>query len=146
MILIRCVDGASDSLHAFEMQKKNVHPAQELADNERRYPARGPVARNLKALMDSRDWNQSDLARQSGVSQRHISDILRGRTDTTAAWLDKLAAPFERKGFELMVDGLHAEIGASSAQLAAMIQAYVRDPQVRKLLDGAFALVPRNRG
>lgn len=99
------------------------------------------LARNLRALMDARDWNQSELDRRSGVSQRHISDILNLKTDATAGVIDKLAKAFGRPGYELLIEGLDAEIyGADASNLDSIVSAYVRDPSIRRLLDAALGL------
>src|SRR6185437_8326172 len=140
MMQFAYVDGARVLQHDFLMRKKPIHGARELEENLRRWPSRGPLARNIQTLMDHAGWNQTEYARQSKVSQRHISDILRARTATTQDVLDKLAEPFGRSGFELLVDGFHEEISASSGRLGSMISAYVRNPRVRKFLDDAFEL------
>lgn len=101
------------------------------------------LGRNLKALMDLRGWNQVELARRSGVSQRHISSILNRRTGVSGEIIDKLAYAFGRKGFELQVDGLHEEILSSTGNLSSLVSAYVHDPTSRKLLDAALELLPK---
>ena len=46
----------------------------------KRPATRETLARNLKALMDEAKWNQVELSKRSGVSQRQISNILRQET------------------------------------------------------------------
>ena len=135
-MLATYVDSAMSLAHALRMDKKPMPPA----------PKQDPkaiLARNLRALMDLRGWNQVRMARESGVSQRHISDILNRRTDATGAVIDKLAQPFGRKGYELQIEGLHDELLASTGNLSTLVSAYVRDPELRKFLDSAFALAPK---
>jgi plasmid maintenance system antidote protein VapI len=101
---------------------------------------RAIIARNLRALMDLRRWNQSETSRRSGVSQRHISEIVNERTDVTTGVLDKLAVAFGRHGYELQIDGLHEGVADSTGNLARLVSAYVQDPEVRKFLDAAYSL------
>lgn len=108
--------------------------------------ARVILARNLRALMDLRSWNQVELARRSGVSQTHIGNLLNHRSGAGPEIVDRLAEAFGRKGFELQVDGLHEEILASTGNLSILVSTYVKDPQSRKLLDAALGLLPKKKG
>lgn len=132
------VDSARGSVHAAGMDRKTVQPSQ----NSELSRARQILARNLSALMDLNDLNQTELGRRSRVSQRHISDILNRRTDATGGVINKLAAAFGREGYELLIDGLDREIRASSGNLRELVSAYVSDPDIRRLLDAALGLTP----
>lgn len=139
MMLIEHTETATPFRHASGMPDKPQHPSQKIGVPD----AWEILARNLRALMDLRGWNQVELSRRSGVSQRHISSILNRRTGVSGEIIDKLAYAFGRKGFELQVDGLHEEILASTGNLSSLVSAYVRDPQSRKLLDAALELLPK---
>lgn len=133
------VDSARALAHAYRMAQKPPPSHRQEGGNE----ARAILGRNLKALMDLHDWNQVELARRSGVSQRHISDILRLRTDATAIVIDRLAKAFGRAGYELQIDGLHEAVSNSSSNLNELVSSYVKDPAVRRLLDAALGLTPK---
>lgn len=95
------------------------------------------VAKNLKALMDGAGMNQSELARQSGISQRHISDILKGNTQCTVPVTNSLAAPFGLTGWHLLLPDLPTDLVASPA-IAKLVEAYIKaDAAGREFLDAA---------
>lgn len=52
----------------------------------------------LKAIMESNDWSQSDLARELGVSQVWVSEVSRGIKDTT---FNKAIGLLARVGWEV---------------------------------------------
>jgi transcriptional regulator with XRE-family HTH domain len=93
--------------------------------------------------MDTKNDNQVELARRSGVSQTHIGNILNHRAGPGPEIVSKLAAAYGRKDYELYIDGLHEEILGSTGNLSRLVSAYVSDTQTRKLLDAALELVPR---
>ena len=57
-------------------------------------PEPNRVIKSVATLMRWRGWNQSELSRRSGVSQRQISDLLRGQSDCTTGMAEQLAAAF----------------------------------------------------
>jgi transcriptional regulator with XRE-family HTH domain len=88
-------------------------------------------------LATAMDNNQSELARRSGVSQRHISDIVNGRTECTAPVMNDLAAPFGLKGWHLMLPNLSKDLIASPA-IGKLVEAYINaDEAGREFLDAA---------
>jgi transcriptional regulator with XRE-family HTH domain len=52
------------------------------------------LARNLRYLMGDRGWDQVDLAKKSGVSQKTVSNILGEIKVPTLDTVDKLASAF----------------------------------------------------
>jgi len=68
------------------------------------------IARNLRALMERHDVNQVKLSKLSGVSQRHISAILRAESEAGVEKLNKLARPFGLKGWQLQVPDLPVDL------------------------------------
>jgi transcriptional regulator with XRE-family HTH domain len=96
------------------------------------------VATNLAVLLRmAMDNNQSELARQSGVSQRHISDIINGRSECTGPIANMLAAPFGLKGWHLQLPNLPKDLVASPA-IAKLVEAYISaDEAGRDFLDAA---------
>jgi transcriptional regulator with XRE-family HTH domain len=96
------------------------------------------VSKNLRVLLDlTMDGNQSELARQSGVSQRHISDIINGRTECTYPIAAALAAPFGLIGWHLQLPDLPKDLVASPA-IARLVAAYIdADDAGREFMDAA---------
>lgn len=88
----------------------------------------------LRIAMDN---NQSELARRSGVSQRHISDIVNGLSECTDPIADALALPFGLKGWHLRLPNLKEDLVGSPA-IAKLVEAYINaDAAGREFLDAA---------
>ena len=98
------------------------------------------VMRNVAVLMKWKGWNQSELDRKSGVSQRHISDLLRGHADCTTEVAEKLAAAFGVPSWLLMVDDITEEL-LTNTDLQIVVDTYVKRPNGRKLILGAVDMV-----
>lgn len=98
------------------------------------------VAKNLRVLMKWRDWNQSDLARHAKVSQRHISDVLRGHSDCTTEMVGAFAKAFRVPLWKLTMEGLSEDL-LTSTDLEIIVEAFVNNPQGRRLLLGAVDMV-----
>jgi transcriptional regulator with XRE-family HTH domain len=103
-------------------------------------PEPNRVARNVAILMRWRDWNQSELSRRSGVSQRHISDLLRGLSDCTTEVTSQLAAAFAVPSWLLMVDDITEEL-LTTTDLKILVDACIHNPRGRKLILGAVDMV-----
>jgi transcriptional regulator with XRE-family HTH domain len=90
------------------------HTAQEQLYARRVKVERPPVAQilavNLTALMLRRDWAQAQLAAKSGVSQRHISNVLRKKTSCSVQSLEALAGAFGLPGWLLLIEDLEVEL------------------------------------
>lgn len=124
--LVEGKDTAKGSDYAFGMATRRQRP-----------PTASSVAKNLRALMDAADVNQSELARRSGVSQRHISDIINGNSACTHPIADKLAAPFGLIGWHLLLPDLPKDLVASPA-ISKLVSAYINaDAAGRQFLDAA---------
>lgn len=110
----------------------------DMATRRQRPLVASSVAKNLRVLLVTlMDNNQSELARQSGVSQRHISDILNGHTECTVPYANKLAAPFGLTGWHLQLPDLPKDLVASPA-IAKLVAAYIKaDAAGREFLDAA---------
>lgn len=119
-------DGARPKQYALVMASKRPRPN-----------TANSVAKNLRALMDSTGWNQSELARRSDVSQRHISDILGGKSFCTVPVANQLAAPFGLTGWHLLLPDLPTDLVASPA-IGRLVAAYIKaDAAGREFLDAA---------
>lgn len=114
-----------------------------MADEDELAPEPNTVAKNIATLMRLREWNQSELDRRSKVSQRHISDILRGQSDCTTEVIEKLADAFDIEPWQLMVPNLSDDLLAGQ-QLKRLISAYAEIPAGRALIDGAVDMVLKN--
>ena len=109
----------------------------QMATRRQRPHTANSVAKNLRALMAGAGWNQSELGRRSGVSQRHISDILNGHAQCTVPVANELATPFGLKGWHLLLPDLPTDLVASPA-IAKLVEAYIKADQAgRDFLDAA---------
>jgi transcriptional regulator with XRE-family HTH domain len=81
------------------------------------------VAVNLRALMEKRDWTQEQLKAKSGLSQRHISNMLNRKTSTSFERLNAVAGAFGIPGWLLMIPGIDVEI-LDSQRLPSLIKSY----------------------
>lgn len=81
------------------------------------------VSTNVRNLMASMDWSEHDLARESGVSQKAINNLLNKVTGCTITTADKLARPFGLKGWQLMLEKLptDAAFGSTMTQIMSKI-------------------------
>lgn len=86
---------------------------------------RKTVAQNLKALLGHRKWTQLQLEAKSGVSQSHISNILRGENDASTAKLEAIAGAFGIPAWLLLVPELPIEV-LDSPELPQLIDRYRR--------------------
>ncbi len=59
-------------------------------------------AKHIRAARVLLDWQQSDLARESGLSRTTIGDIERGVSDTRIGTLTKVKEALERAGIEFI--------------------------------------------
>jgi transcriptional regulator with XRE-family HTH domain len=83
----------------------------------KRPATRETLARNLAMLMAEAGWNQVDLSRRSGVSQRQISNILRKDTGCSVEHADALARAFGLQGWHLIMPTLHKDMQAGAVEL-----------------------------
>ncbi len=95
------------------------------------------VAVNLKRLMAHRRWSQVKLAHESGVSQTHISALLRGDSSCTVDTANALAEPFGLSGWHLQIPELPDDLVISPA-IERLVQAYLHaSSDGRNFLDAA---------
>lgn len=71
---------------------------------------RDSLAANLRHLMNSREWNQVELAKRSRVNQKTISNILAGRNTPTLDKLDMIASAFGLNAWHLILPNLPVEL------------------------------------
>lgn len=84
---------------------------------------RETVASNLRALMDRRDWSQTDLAKKAKVSQRHISNMLTRKTGASFETLHCVASAFGIPGWMLMLENLPVEF-LDSQKIPSLVVSY----------------------
>jgi transcriptional regulator with XRE-family HTH domain len=61
-------------------------------------------ARNVKAARDARGMNQSQLAKKSGVSNAHLSEVMSGINGITIQLLADIADALDVEPWELLAD------------------------------------------
>lgn len=88
----------------------------------KRPDTRATLARNLSLLMSQEGWNQVDLAKHSGVSQRQISNILRRETGCSVEHAEALARAFGLQGWHLIMPTLRQDLQAG--MVAKLIDHY----------------------
>ena len=99
----------------------------------KRPTTRSTLIRNLTALMDVRGWNQSELARQSGVSQRMISHLLRDEASCSIETAEALATAFGLNGWHLLLPNLPHDL-LDSPSLRRLVDSYISAPQSGRAL------------
>jgi len=101
----------------------------------RQLETRAVLAKNLRILMERREWTQTALKEKSGVSQRHISSLLNQQQDCTTEILAGLALAFRLPGWLLLVPDLSAEL-LDAQDIPLLIQRYIKaGPEGRSLLN-----------
>jgi transcriptional regulator with XRE-family HTH domain len=99
-------------------------------------------AANLSRLLERAGLNQTQLAEKSGVSQRHISALVRGESDCTLQVAEQLAKPFGLRGWQLMLPNLPIEL-VNSPRVLRLVETYLdASEEGRALLD---AMAQRER-
>ena len=74
------------------------------------------LARNLARLMQLKGWSQTELARESGVPQRTISDVLNWqdrKRGPSVELAEQLARPFALNGWDLIRPELPMDLETS---------------------------------
>lgn len=93
------------------------------------------IATNLRALMQRRDWTQTALSKKSAVSQRHVSNVLNGKTGCGVEILDAIASAFGLPGWVLMIPGFNVDLIDSPALPLLMSHYRNAGPEGRELID-----------
>lgn len=84
----------------------------------RRHSTADTFARNLGLLIERNRLSQAELAKKSSVSQKSISNMIRGEQTPTLETLEKISAAFGVDGWQLVVPELPLElIGSPAASL-----------------------------
>lgn len=90
--------------------------------------------------------NQTEVARQSGVSQRHISDIVNGKASCTTEVADQLGKPFGLQGWHMIMSALPEDL-VNSPSIQKLVDAYIKaDMSGREFLDAAALRESRRSG
>jgi transcriptional regulator with XRE-family HTH domain len=80
-------------------------------------------AANVKTLMERRKLNQVQLGAKAGVSQRHISNVLRQVHGPSTDIIEKIASAFGLPGWLLMIPNLPPEL-LDSTELLSVVERY----------------------
>ncbi len=113
----------------------------------KRPSTRASLSKNLRTLMTIRAWNQMELSKKSGVSQRMISSILSEESGCSVETADALAHAFGLHGWHLIMPNLTEDLLKSKA-VQDLIDSYLNaSPEGRALIDAMAAReskLPRN--
>ena len=82
--------------------KNETAPATGLPLSDNLYPVVVITPKHIRSARIWLDWDQPDLARESGLSPSTIGDIERGVSDTRIGTLTKVKEALERAGIEFI--------------------------------------------
>lgn len=105
-----------------------------IAGMPKRPAPRDALARNVRLLMQLREWDQPALAKAAGVSQKTISNVLNERTSVQLDVVEAIAQAFGLNGWHLIMPNLDREL-LSNGTLANLITRFVQaSPEGRTLI------------
>ena len=97
---------------------------------------RETLAHNLQHLMEAKEWSAYDLARNSGVGQKTIWNILNQQSAPSIETVDRLASAFGLNLWHLIMPNLPDDLLASPS-LPRVIDRYAHArPDDRRLIEG----------
>jgi transcriptional regulator with XRE-family HTH domain len=76
---------------------------------------RETIARNLRELLDLREWSEHQLAARSKVAQKTINNVLHQRSACSVETAEAVARAFNLAGWHLLIPGLPSQIMKSPA-------------------------------
>lgn len=82
---------------------------------------RRAFARNLRAHLRRLEWSEAELARRSGVSQKHINNATNSRTTSSIEAVDALARALKVPAWMLLVEGFEDVDQPAAMQLAELV-------------------------
>ena len=82
------------------------------------------LAKNTRALMTRRGWNQVQLGKRAGISQTHIGNVLRQEVEPTTTIIAGLAKAFNLPEYMLLMPGLPVEL-LDSNEIPALLQTWL---------------------
>lgn len=78
------------------------------------------LARNLRHLMNLREWTEQDVADHSGVSQKTVNNCLNKNYKSKVETVDQIASAFGLDGWHLILPNLVQDL-ESGGRLAKLI-------------------------
>lgn len=81
-------------------------------------------AENVRTLMQRRKLTQDQLGKKAGISQRHVSSVLRQENAPTAEIIGKIAGAFNLPAWLLLVPNLPPEL-LDSTELPSVVDRYM---------------------
>ncbi|WP_456813804.1 helix-turn-helix domain-containing protein [Bradyrhizobium sp. USDA 4529] len=89
---------------------------------------RADLASQVQKLLDSRGWNQSQLAAELGISQGHLSKVVRGLAPGSRKIIDRLDGVINRTSHRKPEPwvSIAQEAGAKSSDARIAIEAIAR--------------------
>ena len=99
---------------------------------------RRALARNIRAHLARLEWSEAELARRSGVSQKHINNATNQRTTSSIEVVDALARGFKVPAWMLLVEGFEDIDGVSAMQLSEIVAVWIgADDSARRAITTA---------
>lgn len=102
---------------------------------ETRPAPRESLAHNVRLLMDKAGFDQADLAKRAGVSQKTISNLVNARTAPTLDNVERVARAFGLTAWHLIMPNLPDELVAGG-KIEKLVSKYIAaDPAEREYID-----------
>lgn len=98
---------------------------------DQRPPTTSILAKNLAYLMDKREWDTVQCAKQVGIDQKTIWNILNEKKKPTVETVDKIASAFGLSSWHLILPHLIEDLEGETS--------------IRKLYDDYFASGPNGK-
>lgn len=86
---------------------------------------RRAFARNLRAHLRRIEWSEAELARRSGVSQKHVNNATNARTTSSIEVADALARALKLPAWMLLVEGFEDIDQAAAMQLSEIVAVWL---------------------
>lgn len=100
---------------------------------------RHQLAVTIRTLLQKNQWSEAELGRRSGVSQKHINNIVREKDGCTVECLAALAKTFNIPAWQLLVWG-RAASNADPFRLEKLAVGYLNsDEATRSVMDRIVA-------
>jgi transcriptional regulator with XRE-family HTH domain len=86
---------------------------------------RRALARNLRSHLLRLEWSENELARRSGVSQKHINNMTNQRTTSSVEVVDAIARAIRLPPWMLLVEGFDDLAEDQARQLSEIVASWL---------------------
>lgn len=97
--------------------------------------ARHQLAVSVRTMLRNLEWSETELARRSGVSQKHINNITREKLGCSVEGLYEIAKAFNMPAWQMLIWG-RSSSDASAQKLEKLVVTYLNaDNSLRQVFD-----------